>query len=439
MQSLQDIESLIEAEVPEGEHLEYKRELPGGSNSWNSNRKLNTEAKKKILKEVVAFANAYGGTLLLGIEESKTQPHIAAGVSPLPDCADLADRWRKIFRDKVEPPLPQLQIYSVSTSGDEGIIVFHVGKSSMAPHRETQGYQCPIRQDDRCESMTMRQIQDMSINTARGLERLDKQLKARSRRFRDRAIHDFRIVEGLVSPDLLPEFIGVRLTAAPVVDVVSIYPVFQNNGIVETLVPQRRTVRWKRGDKEGEMSSYLWFIERGWKPMLRAARADTVRKPTRDRPDYENLYGEIYCDGLVELGYLSNRVGPPYPNEIALQEYRLLAWIPNLLAWVDQVRRQAQAPMAEYALEVEIMVVGRPCTLYAGLENPVNNVIPIFDLSYPPETDSIEPQTQIFPRYSFHHVNEIDGLISWFRRDLWNWLGQDISVEESFSLAGLEK
>ena len=33
VQSLQDIQSLIEAEVPEGQHLEYKRDLPGGAKS----------------------------------------------------------------------------------------------------------------------------------------------------------------------------------------------------------------------------------------------------------------------------------------------------------------------------------------------------------------------------------------------------------------------
>ena len=48
------------------------------------------QSKKKILQEVVAFANAYGGTLLLGIEESKTEPHVAAGnACPLPDCVQI--------------------------------------------------------------------------------------------------------------------------------------------------------------------------------------------------------------------------------------------------------------------------------------------------------------------------------------------------------------
>ena len=73
----------------------------------------------------------------------------------------------------------------------------------MAPHRETQGYQRPIRQDDRCESMTMRQIQDMSINMASGLERLERHPETRSQRFRDREI------QSLENPG---ECIGVRLT-----------------------------------------------------------------------------------------------------------------------------------------------------------------------------------------------------------------------------------
>ena len=298
VQSLQDIQSLIEAEVPEGQHLEYKRDLPGGAESWNSDRKLSTEAKKKILQEVVAFANAYGGTLLLGIEESKTEPHVAARVRPLSDCADLADRWRKLFRDKVEPSLPQLQIYSVSTSGNEGIMVFHVGKSSMAPHRETQGYQCPIRQDDRCESMNMRQIQDMSINMARGLERLERQLETRSQLFQDREI------QSLETPG---ECIGVRLTAAPVIDAVSIESVYHNNTIVETLAPQDRHVQWQLGDEDGILPPCSLSRNWLWRPMLRAARSNSSSQYVALSQSYgENLYSELHGDGLVELGYVSS-------------------------------------------------------------------------------------------------------------------------------------
>ena len=444
VQSLQDIQSLIEAEVPEGQHLEYKRELPGGAESWNSDRNLNAAAKKKILQEVVAFANAYGGRLLLGIAESETKPPVAQQIYALPDCADVAERWQLIFRDCVEPPLSPLQIYPVPTRGDEGVVVFQVGRSVMAPHRVTLTKQCPIRRADRCENMTMREIQDMSVNTARGLERLERQLKTRSRLFREQAIHDFQIVEG-IPIDRSPHFIGVRLTAAPLVDAVSIHPVFHNKTIVETLAPLKQSVQWNRGAEEGELPPPLWFSNRNWKPMLRATRVDSSPKPTREAykrkstsgwPPYHNLYCELHCNGLVELGYVSNTVGPPNVRpEVKLPECWLLSWIPNLLVWADQVRCQAQAPMAEYVLEVEVIVEHLSCALVAGLESPE---WPDSKLSYPPTTVSIEPQTQIFPHYPFHHINEIDDFISWFRRDLWNWLGQDISDDESFSLVNMK-
>ncbi len=35
---------------------------------------INADAKEKILEGVVAFANAYGGRLLLGVAESETRP-----------------------------------------------------------------------------------------------------------------------------------------------------------------------------------------------------------------------------------------------------------------------------------------------------------------------------------------------------------------------------
>ena len=177
VQSLQDIQSLIEAQKPEGDRLEFKKEPSSRKDipdSWSSKRELNDRAKKDVLQEVVAFANAYGGMLLLGIDESRTKPPIATKVHALPDCADLADRWRKVFQSCIDPPLPQLQIYPVPTSGDEGVVVFQVGRSVMAPHRVTLTQQCPIRRADRCENMTMREIQDMSVNTARGLERLER-------------------------------------------------------------------------------------------------------------------------------------------------------------------------------------------------------------------------------------------------------------------------
>ena len=70
------VRSLVTSHVPEGERMEFKRELPakGTSNRdpWMIGQmKIGGHAKDQILKEVVSFANAYGGVLVLGIEEDK--------------------------------------------------------------------------------------------------------------------------------------------------------------------------------------------------------------------------------------------------------------------------------------------------------------------------------------------------------------------------------
>ena len=112
-----NIESLMTSRVPEGEQIEFKRELPakkGKQDPWMADQqKIGGYAKDQILKEAVSFANAYGGVLVLGIEEDKsTAPPVAKSICAIPKCGELAARFRLIFRDRVEPPLPSCEIFS---------------------------------------------------------------------------------------------------------------------------------------------------------------------------------------------------------------------------------------------------------------------------------------------------------------------------------------
>ena len=175
-----DIESLIASKVPEGEQIEFKGNLPAKGQTldpWESGSdQIGDRAKDKILEEVVAFANAHGGALLLGIKESDTKPPVATKISPIPRCQDLAERLKLVFRDCVEPQLPRLEVFAVPvpTKNESGVIILRVGRSRLAPHRVTRTLVCPIRRSDRCEEMTMREIQDMTLNVSRGLERLEQ-------------------------------------------------------------------------------------------------------------------------------------------------------------------------------------------------------------------------------------------------------------------------
>ena len=184
---ISDIISLIDSEVPEGEQVEFKESLStkGGSNDpWMVGKnKIGDQAKDALLKEAVGFANAYGGAVLLGIGESEAKPPVAARIVPIQRCADLVERLKLVFRDRVEPQLPRIDIFAVPTEGESGVVIIRVGRSRLAPHRVTRTLVCPIRRSDRCEEMSMREIQDMTLNVSRRLERLERRLSERAERF----------------------------------------------------------------------------------------------------------------------------------------------------------------------------------------------------------------------------------------------------------------
>ena len=85
-------------------------------------------------------------------------------------------------------------------------------------------------------------------------------------------------------------------------------------------------------------------------------------------------------------------------------------------------RRQALAPTAEYALEVEMIAIGdtvKVCNLPA----------------YSFDAPSLQSGPTIFPKYPLGNLDEIPNLITLFHRDFWNSLGADVGVEKvTFSI-----
>ena len=73
-----DIANLVSQQVEEGIRLEFKRELPtsdGQSDRWMRDQSaIGRVARDDIAKEVVAFANAYGGIIIVGIDETEDHP-----------------------------------------------------------------------------------------------------------------------------------------------------------------------------------------------------------------------------------------------------------------------------------------------------------------------------------------------------------------------------
>ena len=405
-----DMDALIASALPESEQVEFKKSLSTAKDKrdpWEDGKEPGDKAKTAILQEVTAFANAYGGILLLGIDESSTRPAAASAIAPLPRCTDLAERFKLVFRDCVEPQLPGLEVFAVPTSGDNGVVVFRVARSHSAPHRLTKTLVCPIRRGDRCEKLTMREIQDMTLNVARGLERLERRLSERSKRFS-------REFERLISPE---DAFGCRFTAVPSSNGIEFERVFGNHDLADGFhVPWKNVLMNRRTISEVSCEPGLW------RALLRGARSDS-KLPQVERNDEGqltqrkinwNFYHEIHCDGLVEFGGLheSNWGYQFFPPKW------LFVMFGNLLLWVNNVRQLSQSPSVEYALEVELYLTSR-------------NPIPIDtygDAYWPPENPN-----QKFPCYVINGDTKIDEALTNFYQDAVNLAGREMDATLSIS------
>jgi predicted HTH transcriptional regulator len=119
-----DLDALIQASVPEGLAIEYKRDPYGNSDA----------DKKETLKDITSFANSAGGHLILGMEERNG---VATGLTGLPDVDPdaLINRLESLVRDGVEPRIVGVRIRAVSLSGGGAALVIRIPKSWNPPHR----------------------------------------------------------------------------------------------------------------------------------------------------------------------------------------------------------------------------------------------------------------------------------------------------------------
>jgi hypothetical protein len=117
-----DLRALVRDGVPEGRSIEYKLELTVSSD----------EDRKEFLADVSSFANAGGGNIVFGVDESGG---VAVGVPGL-DCDLDAEilRLENLVRDGVAPRIPGLRSRAVRLASGKGVIMMRVPRSLARPH-----------------------------------------------------------------------------------------------------------------------------------------------------------------------------------------------------------------------------------------------------------------------------------------------------------------
>ena len=392
-----DIQELIDSQVPESQEIEFKETLPtedGSLDRWiTRGDRIGRRAKHKLLEESVAFANAYGGALVLGIAESESKPPAAASISPIPRCTDLAERLKQVLGHCVEPQIPSLEVFGVPTAGDSGVVIIRVGKSRMAPHRVAPTRECTIRRSDRCEKMTMREIQDLTLNLSRGMDRLERRLEERKDNFPKEFEH-------LDDPG---DAFGIRVTAAPIMGDVKFDQVYGRADLCRPMFELSFFGDTRRVDA----APSSW-----WKPMLRAARLDL------NESRYRYSYEEMHCDGLVESAEVSCATD--------LDPYDALTQVAAIAVWSDRVRSASANPTSEYAVDVEVQVRRQELPVVVR-----SNYRRIDGFMIGRVLGTIRSGSRSFPRYSLMDSGGIPELIAVFERDLWNLLGMNPNKSSS--------
>lgn len=164
----QDINRLVDEQVSEGPTIEFKRELSGKDGNperWmNGAEKVSDHARDEIFAELSAFANAYGGTLFLGIDEHRDAGlPTAATVTPVPRASKLALKFEDMVRSMFDPPLAGIEVRAIDQpEGDGvGVVVFRVPMSTIAPHGFGKPAAAYVRRSASAAPMTMRDLQSV--------------------------------------------------------------------------------------------------------------------------------------------------------------------------------------------------------------------------------------------------------------------------------------
>ncbi len=120
----ENIRKLVEDSIAEGIYIEFKSETYG----------KNDEAKRELLSDVSAFANAQGGDLLLGVGAEAGQANTLPGIGMI-DADQEILRLESIIKDGLEPRVAGIRSRVLKLSSGEKVIVIRIPASMIAPHR----------------------------------------------------------------------------------------------------------------------------------------------------------------------------------------------------------------------------------------------------------------------------------------------------------------
>lgn len=344
----QDIEAVVTDQIPESQDLEFKVDLSSdnGKSKWYVDySSIEPTARNKILKELIAFANATGGTLVIGIGESNTEPRRAAKINSLPKCKNLAERLKDQIGTGVEPKLQFFEIVGVSElDSDNGVVVIHIPKSVNGPHRHTHDKECYMRRGDKSEKMTMHEIHNLVLALSRSGDLTQEKFADRRKLFE----------KHFSSNSVTTEKVGVRMTAIPLeptnIEKVHANPLF--------FLLKHPVITIENGNSRPLSKAMFYTLYS--RPILRGTRYNDGD----DGPDYAKV--EIYNEGIIDISFVLLHKALENDREVNLYFEWIVYQLVLCLSTIDMVRCGTKKPSLSYALEIEIATTAGELSIRYG-------------------------------------------------------------------------
>lgn len=394
-----DIQDLVDEQIEEGESVEFKEGLSSSGNldQVTSKVRITNEDKAKILKEIVAFANGYGGRLFVGISEDAGNLGIAGGVVPIPGCADLADRLGRICGDLIDPPMLRLDVAGIPTEDDSsGVIVFDVPASIRAPHMSKRDSRSYRRRGSESVPMDMRDIQDMTLRSASRFSEIETEFSIRQKKFDDMT-QVFEVGNKWGFCFRLSYVALEDVDLGHVHRVKAVAPEFSNYPAHYQNEPEPNfRLQFPGGSLDN-------------RPVMRGTKFHSYMPASSDAvPAWEYT---LWSNGGMEIWYAGAiRYGPH--SSIYLGE--LAYWLSNGLRNVERVRLHAGLASLSYGIEAQLKVIGEPAVLL-GIPVPRS----IFDPEF------LKCGVHPYPRYTVGSKDRFDETVNLFVNDCLNDAGID--------------
>lgn len=158
--NINDIEALISNSATEGNNLEFKREV------WSRS----DDGIREMLKDISAMANAYGGIIVVGMDENSTTGKALALVD-VPNAEQERDRILASCLSNIQPRILGLDIKTLETNQGKNILLIYV-PSSLNLHQITYKnfWQFHKRHDRQIVRMSYDEIKDAIIKNSGSTE-----------------------------------------------------------------------------------------------------------------------------------------------------------------------------------------------------------------------------------------------------------------------------